>query len=262
MTLLILFFSSHFRKFPKVLGLGVVLFLASGLVACTARGPLLSVLFVLITYSFIARTVRTSFSHKQILAGLLVFALLILPALSWVERYPAVQARVAEKEKELIAFFQGERDPGGTLGERVDYYRSASSAFAEKPLSGWGVGGWPVYFFGFEKEDYPHNLVLEIAAEQGLPGLIALFAFFGAIYVAARRIWKERPDLAFPIPLFAYSVLTCMFSGDLNTRSLWLLCGTILAISRMSIREARARSHYRYPVFRLPESASEYSQAA
>ena len=264
MTLLILFFSSHFRRFPKILGLAVVLFLGLGLVAVTARGPLLSVLFVLITYSFIARTIKTSFSYKQLLVGLLVLASLILPALSWVERYPAVQARVSEKEKELAAFLQGERDPGGTLGERLEYYNSAAAAFAEKPLSGWGIGGWPVYFFGIEKEDYPHNLFLEIAAEQGLPGLIALSAFFISICAAGRQIWKQRPDLAFPIPLFGYSLLTCMFSGDLNTRSLWLLCGTILAISRMCASEANARFQYRYPspVFLLPERAAEYSEAA
>ena len=242
----------------------MVLFLTLGLVACTARGPLLSALFVLITYSFIARDIKTFFSYKQVLAGLLILSALIVPALSWLERYPAIQERVSEKERELAAFFHGANDPGGTLQERLQYYSSAASAFAEKPLSGWGVGGWPVYFFGYEKEDYPHNLILEIAAEQGLPGLIAFFAFLIAVCAAGRRIWRQRPDLALPLPLFAYSLLACMFSSDLNTRTLWFWSGSILAISRMCASEASARFHYHYPspVSLLPEHASDYSQVA
>ena len=264
MTLLILFFSNYFRKFPKILGLAVVLFLGLGLVAATARGPLLSVLFVLITYSFIAGSMRSSISYKQVLAGFLVLALLALPALSWVERYPAVYERILEKEQQLTAFVRGDRDPGGTLEQRLEFYRSAASAFAEKPLSGWGVGGWPVYFSGADREDYPHNLVLEIAAEQGLPGLIAFFAFLAAVCAAGRRIWRQRPDLAFPIPLLAYSFLTCMFSSDLNTRSLWFLAGTMLALSRMSLSESSARLQYQVPssVFLIQDSVPDYSQVA
>jgi len=264
MTLLILFFSSHFRRFPKFLGLAVVLFLAFGMVVATARGPLLSVLFVLFAYSFIGRRIKTFVSYKQMLAGLLIFGAVIMAGVSGIVRYPAVQARVLEKQQELTAFFQGARDPGGTMQERLVFYRSAVSAFAERPLSGWGVGGWPVFFYGAEREDYPHNLILEIAAEQGYVGLMAFFAFLIAISGAGRRIWRLRPDLAFTLPLFSYSFLACMFSSDLNTRTLWFWAGAIFALSRMCESKASGRLQARHlnPSFLIPESVPEYSRVA
>src|SRR5438270_8201298 len=138
MTLLILFFSSSFRRFPKILGIAVVLFLGAGLVACTARGPLLSTLFMLLVYSVIARKIKGFLSYKQILAGLVLFVVVITSALSQIDRYPAAQAKVAEKQQELVAFFQGASDPGGTMEQRLDFYHSAILAFARKPLGGWG----------------------------------------------------------------------------------------------------------------------------
>jgi len=240
MTLLILFFSSSFRRFPKVLGIAVVLFLGAGLVACTARGPLLSTLFMLLAYSVIARKIKGFLSYKQILAGVVLFVVVITSALSQIDRYPAAQAKVAEKQQELVAFFEGASDPGGTMEQRLDFYRSAILAFARKPLGGWGVGGWPVFYYGYEKDGFPHNVILEVAAEQGYLGLVTLFAFLGAIWLAARNIWKLRPDLAAALPLFAFSLLVCMFSSDLNARTFWFWAGTVFAINRICLSEATA----------------------
>jgi O-antigen ligase len=261
MTLLILFFSSSFRRFPKILGVAAVLFLGAGLIACTARGPLLSALFVLLVYSVVARKMKGFLSYKQILAGLVLFVVVIATALSQIDRYPAAQAKVAEKQKELVAFFQGASDPGGTMEQRLDFYHSAVSALAEKPLTGWGVGGWPVFYYGYERDGFPHNIILEVAAEQGFLGLAILFAFLTANWLAACNIWKLRPDLAVVLPLFAFSLLVCMFSSDLNARTLWFWGGAVFAINRMCISEAAAgmqlQSNSPYAVSQDP--ASQYA---
>jgi hypothetical protein len=230
MTLLIFFYAQPFRRFPKILAVPV---LGIGLVACAARGPLLSMLVVMVVYSFAARKNAGFVTYKQILLGIAVVMIVTGGALLWIQRYPAAQAKIAEKQLELEAFAGGAANPGGTMEQRLDFYRSAISAFCKEPLIGLGLDGWTVYYYGLEKSDYPHNIVLEIAAEQGVIGLASFLAFLAAVWMASRRIWRQRPGYAFAIPLFVYSFLVCMFSGDINVRALWFWSGTIFAISRM-----------------------------
>lgn len=238
MSLLIFFYAQPFRRFPKILAVPV---LGIGVVACAARGPLLSMLVVMVVYSFAVRKSTGFANYKQILLGISIVMIVTSGALMWIERYPAAQAKIAEKKLELEAFAGGASNPGGTMEERLDFYRSAISAFHKEPFSGLGLAGWSAYYYGFEKADYPHNIVLEVAAEQGVIGLTVFFAFLGAVWMASRRIWKQRPEHAFAIPLFVYSFLVCMFSGDLNVRALWFWSGTIFAISRMCF--TRTREH-------------------
>jgi O-antigen ligase len=240
MTLLIFFYAQPFRRFPKILAVPV---LGIGLVACAARGPLLSMLVVMAIYSLVARRSSGFVSSKQIIAGLAIVTVVVAGALSFAEKYPAAQAKIAEKKQELKAFAGGSSDPGGTMQERLEFYRSAASAFTVKPLLGVGLGGWTVFYYGYEKPGYPHNILLEVAAEQGVIGLTVLVGFFAAVWLAAHRIWKQQPDLAFAIPLYVYSVLVCMFSGDVNVRALWFWAGTIFAISRMCAPRMLARFH-------------------
>jgi O-antigen ligase len=104
--------------------------------------------------------------------------------------------------------------------------------FAEKPLTGWGLGGWSYYALDRDVPAYPHNLVLEIAAEEGVMGLAALGTLLLTVFLALRRIWRRSPDLSFIAPVFAFSLLATMTSGDINVnRPLWLWCGMIFALA-------------------------------
>jgi O-antigen ligase len=229
MSLLMCVYAKPFRRLPKMLALPI---LGIGLVGCAARGPLLSLLAVMLVYSVMTRKSSGFRPYKQI-ARLSIVVVVVTAGLAWMERYPAAQEKIAEKQQELKSLVDGSRDPGGTTEQRLDFYRSAVSDFTREPLLGVGLGGWPVSYYGYEERGYPHNIVLEVAAEQGIVGLTALFAFFAAVWLAARRIWRQRPELAFAILLYVYSVLVCMFSGDINLRALWFWAGTIFAISRM-----------------------------
>jgi O-antigen ligase len=59
---------------------------------------------------------------------------------------------------------------------RLDLYSTAWQLFKSKPLFGIGTGG-----FRLGEHQYPHNIFLEIAAENGLFGLIIFFGFLFAI---------------------------------------------------------------------------------
>jgi O-antigen ligase len=52
---------------------------------------------------------------------------------------------------------------------RLKHYSDAWQLFKQKPLFGMGTGGFP--------GGYPHNIFLEIAAENGLLGLVIFLCF-------------------------------------------------------------------------------------
>lgn len=93
---------------------------------------------------------------------------------------------------------------------RGDLLESAWQMFKDRPVFGWGLDGFATqYGQGFT---YPHNIVLQIAAEGGIMGVIAfsgtLIVFFAA--------WKDRTATAMQITYRAAGALiltASMFSG-------------------------------------------------
>lgn len=121
------------------------------------------------------------------------------------------------------------RDLGdsSTADTRNAYYMLALEGFASSPVWGLGLGGFaplidPVLYG--EEVSYPHNMLLEIACELGLIGLLVMFALlwhYLKLSVKLMRYARARPD----DPLAKWGVLTstvflsflvaCQFSGDL-----------------------------------------------
>jgi O-antigen ligase len=118
-------------------------------------------------------------------------------------------------------------------------------------LTGWGLGGWSYYALDRDVPAYPHNLVLEIAAEEGVLGLAALGSLLLTVFLALRRIWRSSPDLSFIAPVFAFSLLATMTSGDINVnRPLWLWCGMIFALAgivRRRVHESKTVEWLAFP---------------
>lgn len=76
-------------------------------------------------------------------------------------------------------------------GYRYDYWRVAWAQFESDPLQGVGAGNFYVDYFAERRtnEDIrqPHSLPLQLLAELGVPGLLALLAFVGAV---AAGLWR------------------------------------------------------------------------
>jgi hypothetical protein len=83
---------------------------------------------------------------------------------------------------------------------RYDYWRIGLDAFADHPLRGVGAGGFRAEWLRErpvkEAVREVHSLELGIAAELGLPGLLALLAALGGVGVAARRALRAGRPLA------------------------------------------------------------------
>ena len=76
-------------------------------------------------------------------------------------------------------------------GYRYDYWRVAWQEFKDEPLHGVGAGNYTVGYFTERRtsEDIrqPHSLPMQMLAELGLPGLLALLAFVGAVVAG---LWR------------------------------------------------------------------------
>jgi O-antigen ligase len=229
--LLWLLFCPHYSLRRLSLMVSVPL-LCAALIASVARGPILFFVAVLVPFLFLRR-VRAAVTATNVWLPVLLGGLLAFSAsLYWLQRQEAAQGKFATKRAEIEEVLRGSSTPTYTAGRRLTLYRWALQMFAEKPLAGWGLGGWSYYALDRDVPAYPHNLVLEIAAEEGVMGLAALGTLLLTVFLALRRIWRSSPDLSFIAPVFAFSLLATMTSGDINVnRPLWLWCGVIFALA-------------------------------
>ena len=206
--------------------------LLGGLVASTARGPLVSLVFAFLVTPLVLS--RTRGARAKVRTTLVVLLLLVTSMVAAYSLLPWMGGKFQEKTRELERIAQGSW-PGGTAGERLVFYKAALKEITERPVLGLGVGGWSVYFYGDDARGYPHNLLLLIAAEQGLVGVTALGVFLWIVALTLKRILAATGDrYAVLFALVLFSVTVGMFSGDLDmNRLLWLWCGMSFVFARM-----------------------------
>ena len=89
---------------------------------------------------------------------------------------------------------------GSADSRRYDYWRVGIEAFADKPLTGVGAGGFRAEWVRERPVRDPalevHSLPLEMLTELGLPGLLAFGLLVGGVAVAGRRALRVHPELA------------------------------------------------------------------
>jgi O-Antigen ligase len=78
---------------------------------------------------------------------------------------------------------------------RYEYWRVGLNAFADAPVTGLGAGGFRVEWLKereiSEAARDTHSLVVEVMAELGLPGLLALAALITGVVLAARSALRD-----------------------------------------------------------------------
>lgn len=210
--------------------------LAAGLIAAEARGPVLSLVIVLGASLFARRRKMSLISPRTAMLGVAVVlaALFIVPA-----HFFSGEAadRYREKTRETLAFTKhGSFDDRGSGGQRLIYFGAALSGMAKNPVAGWGVGGWSSYYWHRDDWQYPHNVFLEVGFEQGLLGLAAFCAFLAVAFKAAKKTFDEASGrFAFLLPVLAYSVLLILSSGDIDDcRFLWFWPAAAFAALRLA----------------------------
>lgn len=231
--------------------------LAIGLVSAETRGPLFSLLLVLLLSFFLESFRSPMISRRQMafVGAALVGAVMLLSTF-WF--YGAEAFKFQYKAAEIVNLVEGDNQAQGTAVERLVFYRAALDLSTQRPIFGWGLGGWSMAYWHVDERNYPHNLFCEVLVEQGLVGLTALLLFLRAVFrnLRAHRA-LAKTCLPCLLPGLVYLISIAMFSGDLDDdRFLWFWCGLTVAACALLERMCSAgRETIReHPVQPLPES--------
>ncbi|MBI2417151.1 MAG: O-antigen ligase family protein [Ignavibacteriales bacterium] len=112
-----------------------------------------------------------------------------------------------------------EKTNDDAVNVRWEIYALSLEMIKEKPILGWGIGGFrnpdKGYLAMFNK--YPHNLFLEVGVEFGVFGLILLIYLLSTII---RTLLKHEPIW---LSIFLLALWLSMFSKDITTNAvIWM----------------------------------------
>ncbi|MOA31093.1 O-Antigen ligase [compost metagenome] len=121
---------------------------------------------------------------------------------------------------------------------------------AERPLTGWGPGMWPVVYPQFRLPEetinlpHAHNYYLHVAVEFGVPVVLALFVVVGWVCVRGVRQTAHTqyhlPVLATVCGIVGYCFLNLFdytLSEGRNAMAFFLLVGGVEAARRMALAD-------------------------
>jgi O-antigen ligase len=175
--------------------LGFVCFLLAA-IWTQSKGPLLSIFVTALMLLLVNLGKRRAFS---MLGFFVLFAAVLAASLpeEFIRRFLAVFR---------VLIGASDESDYGSVGYRQDAWRDAYQMFLDHPLWGVGVGNWQ-FFSGVGQIQYPHNMFLELGAETGLPGLVAMSVALGYIF------WRSS---GWGRTAVVYFCLCCSFSGDFS----------------------------------------------
>ncbi|MFN8549005.1 MAG: O-antigen ligase family protein [Candidatus Eisenbacteria bacterium] len=108
---------------------------------------------------------------------------------------------------------------------------------SEVGFFGVGTGGFGALAGVGDIRYYPHNILIEVGLENGLPGLLALLGFLTSTAIAAKRLLgggasvQGRTIARIVLTLWAFNLANAMASGDVNVNEwIWLWAGVLLVL--------------------------------
>lgn len=200
--------------------------LALALLAAGSRGPVLGAAVGLLTL-FAVLTRERAVRKRMVTVVLAAAATALL----------ASQLLPGASIQRSLSILSGSGS-GVSSNGRFHLWSEAWHTFVAHPLLGDGTGS----FFAVDGfNQYPHNLLLEAAAELGIVGVALVVAFLGSSLVTLVRARASalvsRPEIAVIAALFAAAATNAMFSGDMPTNSdLWFAGGLALGLAFRSAR--------------------------
>jgi putative inorganic carbon (hco3(-)) transporter len=145
-----------------------------------------------------------------------------------------------------------------TVSGRATENRIAVAMFADHPVTGVGVDVYPTLYRDYARKigndprhlRAPHSLPLQVAAEQGLFGIVAWLAAATVLvgYAITRRVWHSALGRATILAVGTYCVGSLFLQGS-QIRLLFILVGLVFAlgagqrhpVSASAVRLTRAR---------------------
>lgn len=193
--------------FAKMIAFGSALMMAHIVLLSFSRGGMVA----LIITGFVGFLMTP---RRPVHYAFLAASVVIILALSGEEVRKRFTSVFAEKE---------ERDKSAE--SRLDLWRANFQVMTRHPLFGIGPHHWPEVAeeYGFEKGKEGHSLWFQTGAELGIPGLVALLAFYLIVIV---RLWSYHSE---------YSVVPDPFYRDIARMVISALVGFAVSAQFVSI---------------------------
>lgn len=213
------------KKLIRLFLLGISGLLLWAMLGAGARGPVIS-----FAMSIILLLVFTWFSSKQsenkrvlIRLAILIICIFAIVILFGDKLFPTLMFRMD------ILYAGG----GSSALERADLFREAFDLWIESPIWGNGFGQFSLAIWGQDIREYPHNILLELAAETGL---IGLGLFLAMIFLSVKYLFIcycqensfSKNICLYLLLVFCFCFFNAMVSGDINDNRILF---TITALS-------------------------------
>jgi O-antigen ligase len=215
--------------FVLMLGLGLVVALP-----LTSRTSVLALLLVIPVVC-----IHQWRNHLKMLVGALVLGTVVLGA--GLYQLPQLQHKVEVGVQEIEEAQAGAVFKG-SWAIRYYMYRDTGLMIADRPFTGWGIGGWTDQWHKrgptlLADSNMPHNDFLWVGAQGGLPALLSLLVIMVA---AVWQAWK-RPDIAGRYALAA--TLIALIASSVNSAMRDAQIGlALLFISMVYLRLAQEKN--------------------
>jgi len=156
------------RKYGKLFCAIAIIPLLYSIFLVSSRGPLISAIVGLIFCVLILFKAKIKNRNTTIIVIISLILVLVL-----ISCYDIICSNLfIKKVIPNVEYFSLKNAKNISVNIRLKVYSTAWQLFKQKPLFGLGTGG-----FGTSGEQYPHNIFLEIAVENGLLGLVIFLCF-------------------------------------------------------------------------------------
>ena len=140
-----------------------------------------------------------------------------------------------------------EEGGGGSALQRWDYYQHAVELIKTFPFFGQGTGSFGLSYVGQDIRVYPHNILLELWAENGIIGVVFFLIMIG--YTLGKTTVKlltiegrQREISKSLLTLGCFMLFNAMLSGDINDNRMLF---TFLALNgiKLYFQKDRSKKH-------------------
>lgn len=242
-----------------------------------------SILFIILTSAFLG-SFFLSFSRAAILA--FIIQILILGLFFWREIFSSLKSLSISKQRNrnlkklissslvlLLSFIfissyqalktdqtqladriQFQEEEGGTsISERLEFFEGSIELIKENIVWGTGPGSFKWVYPQVQESflalsDHPHNLLLKIASERGLPSLFFFLSFLLLLFInsnpfSSKASTQNKVIWAAILGSMAHNMVDYNFNFLSNSLVLWILFASLTLSSNKVVRTNKLFTH-------------------
>ncbi len=226
------------RNWMRLLLAGLALCYLALLLVMGGRAPLIAAVLAGLVL-LIGMRPRLGRTPRQLLVQLFI---VIAACMIAVGIYQAAADRPIWEMPSAITRMSALWDEGLQSNRRFYHYSQTLHYVDNNPWLGQGIGSWPVVVGYGDVRAFPHNILLELWFELGLPGLL-LFGALVATALAALAPWRRlraSPMALLALALFVSAAINASVSGDLNDNRLLFATLGLLLLAGNDYRQQNA----------------------